>query len=218
MSSPPPGMIPNLEQTSPNLDASLEDFQDLWPLLDDQETLVAQPESSNFGFNQTRGNTSLSQTDTLDNTPLPMMNCDPIGTQLVKRQDTSLLPKPSAIGCQGLLLTNAPAGVVLMCSEENAGCPASRLDAGKGKGKALQTVISPESREVRGRSSRRVRNGRRAPDQPHTDGEDGLAAKKQDHNAKERLRRMKLNATYLALGALLPQSRRSKVSSSRLDC
>lgn len=36
-------------------------------------------------------------------------------------------------------------------------------------------------------------------------------AKKLDHNAKERIRRMKLNASYLALRALLPDSRRSKV-------
>ncbi|XP_042018852.1 transcription factor bHLH160-like [Salvia splendens] len=34
--------------------------------------------------------------------------------------------------------------------------------------------------------------------------------KKLDHNAKERIRRMKLNASYLALQALLPDSRRSK--------
>ncbi|KAK4487528.1 hypothetical protein RD792_005827 [Penstemon davidsonii] len=34
--------------------------------------------------------------------------------------------------------------------------------------------------------------------------------KKLDHNAKERIRRMKLNASYLALRALLPDSRRSK--------
>ncbi|XP_057809252.1 transcription factor bHLH160 isoform X2 [Salvia miltiorrhiza] len=34
--------------------------------------------------------------------------------------------------------------------------------------------------------------------------------KKLDHNAKERIRRMKLNASYLALRALLPDSTRSK--------
>ncbi|KAK6156959.1 hypothetical protein DH2020_011207 [Rehmannia glutinosa] len=34
--------------------------------------------------------------------------------------------------------------------------------------------------------------------------------KKLDHNAKERIRRMKLNSSYLALRALLPDSRRSK--------
>ena len=36
-------------------------------------------------------------------------------------------------------------------------------------------------------------------------------AKKQDHNAKERVRRMKLHATYIALGSLLPQCPTSKV-------
>ncbi|KAK3185183.1 hypothetical protein Dsin_032469 [Dipteronia sinensis] len=35
-------------------------------------------------------------------------------------------------------------------------------------------------------------------------------SKKQEHNAKEKIRRMKLNATYLALGALLPDHRRTK--------
>ncbi|KAL0335222.1 UNVERIFIED_CONTAM: Transcription factor [Sesamum radiatum] len=37
-----------------------------------------------------------------------------------------------------------------------------------------------------------------------------IANKKLDHNAKERIRRMKLNASYLALRSLLPDSRRSK--------
>ncbi|KAK4846963.1 hypothetical protein QYF36_023688 [Acer negundo] len=38
----------------------------------------------------------------------------------------------------------------------------------------------------------------------------GQISKKQEHNAKEKIRRMKLNATYLALGALLPDHRRTK--------
>lgn len=38
-----------------------------------------------------------------------------------------------------------------------------------------------------------------------------LVAKKLDHNAKERIRRMKINASFLALRALLPDSTRSKV-------
>ncbi|GFY89350.1 hypothetical protein Acr_06g0012900 [Actinidia rufa] len=45
--------------------------------------------------------------------------------------------------------------------------------------------------------------------------EEGSNAKKQlDHNAKERVRRMKLNASYLALRSLLPNARRSKVEIS----
>ena len=43
--------------------------------------------------------------------------------------------------------------------------------------------------------------------------EEGSASKKQDHNAKERVRRKNLNSSYLALGSLLPDSRRSKVES-----
>lgn len=41
--------------------------------------------------------------------------------------------------------------------------------------------------------------------------EEGPTSKKEEHNAKEKVRRMKLNASYLALGSLLPHSRRSKV-------
>lgn len=54
-------------------------------------------------------------------------------------------------------------------------------------------------------------------DQDH--GSSGGAAKKQDHNAKERLRRMRLHASYLTLGTLLPDpsySSSSKVSSFSL--
>lgn len=203
-------MIPNLEQISPDLDASLEDFHDLWPLLDDQETLVAQPESKNVGIYQSHGNISSS--------PRLQVATSDIGSQLLERQDTSLLPEPSTIGRQGLLFIDAPVGDVLMCGEQNAECPASTSDAGKGKGKAVQTVVSPESGEAEHRLSLRTRIGRRARDRLQTGGEEGPVAKKQDHNAKERVRRMKLNASYLALGALLPQSRRSKVSSSRFDC
>lgn len=52
-------------------------------------------------------------------------------------------------------------------------------------------------------------------DQDHvSSGRGGGAAKKQDHNAKERLRRMRLHASYLTLGTLLPDpsSSSSKVS------
>ncbi|KAH6826653.1 hypothetical protein C2S53_017032, partial [Perilla frutescens var. hirtella] len=45
-------------------------------------------------------------------------------------------------------------------------------------------------------------------EQSAEEGPSGL--KKLDHNAKERIRRMKLNASFLALRALLPDSRRSK--------
>ncbi|KAJ0035188.1 hypothetical protein Pint_25043 [Pistacia integerrima] len=45
--------------------------------------------------------------------------------------------------------------------------------------------------------------------------EDGPISKRQEHNEKEKARRMMLNTSYLALGALLPaDSRRKKVQSS----
>ncbi|KAK0603291.1 hypothetical protein LWI29_003423 [Acer saccharum] len=39
---------------------------------------------------------------------------------------------------------------------------------------------------------------------------EGQFSKKQEYNAKEKIRRMNLNATYLALGALPPDLRRTK--------
>uniref|UniRef100_A0A803LF17 BHLH domain-containing protein n=3 Tax=Chenopodium quinoa TaxID=63459 RepID=A0A803LF17_CHEQI len=39
---------------------------------------------------------------------------------------------------------------------------------------------------------------------------EGSSSKKLDHNAKEKVRRMKLNETFLALRSLLPDSRRAK--------
>ncbi|KAF9685020.1 hypothetical protein SADUNF_Sadunf03G0010800 [Salix dunnii] len=43
---------------------------------------------------------------------------------------------------------------------------------------------------------------------PHMEG--GSTSKKQQHNDKEKVRRMNLNASYLALASLLPNSQRSK--------
>ncbi|KAL5563536.1 hypothetical protein UlMin_033283 [Ulmus minor] len=40
--------------------------------------------------------------------------------------------------------------------------------------------------------------------------EEGSVDKKEEHNAKERIRRMKLNASYLSLGSVLPNSRAKK--------
>ncbi|KAJ4717153.1 transcription factor ORG2-like [Melia azedarach] len=44
--------------------------------------------------------------------------------------------------------------------------------------------------------------------------EEKQISKKEEHNAREKVRRMKLNASYLALGALLPDSRRKKSRSA----
>ncbi|XP_010243481.1 PREDICTED: transcription factor bHLH101-like [Nelumbo nucifera] len=62
------------------------------------------------------------------------------------------------------------------------------------------------SKEKAGRQ-RRFQTGKSVV-QPGADEE--LVVKKLDHNAKERVRRMKLNSSYLALRSLLPDSRRSK--------
>ncbi|KAK4743271.1 hypothetical protein SAY87_001272 [Trapa incisa] len=161
-SSPPPGIIPSLEETTPFLnDSSIEDLGDLWPLLDDQESLVTQPTPSSI---------------------------DLIGAQSLERQDTTLLAEPSFLG-HGLLFAETTVGDGLMEREENAGCPAREAEEGP---------------------SWRTRTRGREPDKQGMDGEESSVVKKQDHNAKERVRRKKLNASCLALGELLPPSRRSK--------
>lgn len=68
---------------------------------------------------------------------------------------------------------------------------------------------------VNSKSTRERNNGfkRKQPRKKvvETNGEEGSVVKKQDHNAKERVRRKNLNASYLALGSMLPlDSRRSK--------
>ncbi|KAI9177440.1 hypothetical protein LWI28_015308 [Acer negundo] len=63
---------------------------------------------------------------------------------------------------------------------------------------------------LRNHKSKRLQSRRKA---VHPNGE-GQISKKEEHNAKEKIRRMKLNATYLALGALLPDHRRTKKRSS----
>ena len=72
---------------------------------------------------------------------------------------------------------------------------------------------------VNSKSTRERNNGfkRKQPRKKvvETNGEEGSVVKKQDHNAKERVRRKNLNASYLALGSMLPlDSRRSKVESN----
>ncbi|KAJ6416160.1 hypothetical protein OIU84_004873 [Salix udensis] len=70
-----------------------------------------------------------------------------------------------------------------------------------------------------GKSGKRVRKGEmnkyrfklqmeKMESQPHMEG--GSTSKKQQHNAKEKVRRMELNASYSALASLLPNSQRSK--------
>ncbi|XP_011087740.1 transcription factor bHLH100 [Sesamum indicum] len=71
------------------------------------------------------------------------------------------------------------------------------------------------SKTRRSRSCKLIRNNNERSttagmEQSAEEGPSDVVAKKLDHNAKERIRRMKLNASYLALRSLLPDSRRSK--------
>ncbi|KAK3016316.1 hypothetical protein RJ639_007296 [Escallonia herrerae] len=67
--------------------------------------------------------------------------------------------------------------------------------------------IRRKARQKRNRRSIRVQTEKMVV-QYNEEGES--IAKKQDHNARERMRRMKLSGSFLALRALLPESRRSK--------
>ncbi|XP_010548673.1 PREDICTED: uncharacterized protein LOC104820026 isoform X2 [Tarenaya hassleriana] len=70
---------------------------------------------------------------------------------------------------------------------------------GRGRGKEVAAVVADDEHEHEHEHDERDHE------------EDGSScAKKQEHNAKERLRRMKLHASYLALGTLLPDSPASK--------
>ncbi|XVE49086.1 hypothetical protein DITRI_Ditri01bG0053800 [Diplodiscus trichospermus] len=62
----------------------------------------------------------------------------------------------------------------------------------RGRNYRLKHVLQTENKEVQ------------------ADKGEGSTVKKQEHNAKERMRRMKLHASYLSLEALLPDSGRSK--------
>ncbi|KAL0365049.1 UNVERIFIED_CONTAM: Transcription factor [Sesamum angustifolium] len=82
---------------------------------------------------------------------------------------------------------------------------------------SMKIRLNPKfSKTRRSRSCRLIRNNNERStiagmEQSAEEGpSDVVANKKLDHNAKERIRRMKLNASYLALRSLLPDSRRSK--------
>ncbi|KAI3445634.1 hypothetical protein Pfo_002299 [Paulownia fortunei] len=79
---------------------------------------------------------------------------------------------------------------------------AGKLD----NGFKLMKISTPNSKTRK--KNRKVNNENAAMEQSADEGPS--VTKKLDHNAKERIRRMKVNASYLALRALLPDSRRSK--------
>ncbi|KAK4743270.1 hypothetical protein SAY87_001271 [Trapa incisa] len=170
MSSPSPGI--NLEPEEPfsYLDASLEDLGNLWELLDDQDHGVAQPESSSVSVGIHGANENYSLSD--------------VHLQAIVQDRNISCVFPHDHGSGPPLLT---------CLEDNADSiiSMSHIEKGKGKGKAVQTVSLESGREVGDGVSRRT-----GPVKIRTldkDGEEGSVMKKQDHNAKERSRRMKLS-------------------------
>ncbi|KAK4783706.1 hypothetical protein SAY86_018074 [Trapa natans] len=222
-SSPPPGINSNVEEPFPYLDVSLEDLGNLWQLLDDQDNPVAQPGCSNVSVYGARGDYSSSDPH-LNQAAVSLgsnISCAfprDHGSGLpptVSHVDTDamMLAEPSIQHGQGLLFDHTPFRDVLMCGGDSAGHLTSMFPVEKGKGKAVQTVSlesGGEAEDENGVSWRRRTGKIRALDKPQAEGEEGSVMKKQVHNAKERARRRMVNASYLALGELLPQPRRSK--------
>lgn len=74
-----------------------------------------------------------------------------------------------------------------------------------------ETIVEKDSSAEKDDTCQSQRK-RKEPVLHEVDGSSSGASKKQDHNAKERLRRMRLHASYLTLGTLLPDhSSSSKV-------
>ncbi|XP_073029664.1 uncharacterized protein [Primulina eburnea] len=78
-----------------------------------------------------------------------------------------------------------------------------------GKGLKTKRISNPNSKKTKRKS--KSSDFKETSTLEQIDLQEGTSvAKKMDHNAKERIRRMKINASFLALRALLPDSRRSK--------
>ncbi|XP_073128724.1 transcription factor bHLH160 [Henckelia pumila] len=84
---------------------------------------------------------------------------------------------------------------------------ARKQEGTSGKGLKRKRISNPNSKKTKRKS--KSSNGQEAATLIDAQEETSVA-KKMDHNAKERIRRMKINASFLALRALLPDSRRSK--------
>ncbi|XP_073309049.1 transcription factor bHLH160-like [Primulina huaijiensis] len=87
---------------------------------------------------------------------------------------------------------------------------ASKQQGTLGKGLKTKRISNPNSKKTK-RKSTKSSNCKETSTLEQIGLQEGTSVtKKMDHNAKERIRRMKINASFLALRALLPDSRRSK--------
>ncbi|XP_073313559.1 transcription factor bHLH160-like [Primulina huaijiensis] len=86
---------------------------------------------------------------------------------------------------------------------------ARKQEGTSGKGLKMKRISSPNLKKMKRKSKNS--NCKEAATLEQSGAQEGTSvAKKMDHNAKERIRRMKINASFLAIQALLPDSRRSK--------
>ncbi|KAL5789741.1 hypothetical protein ACOSQ2_004629 [Xanthoceras sorbifolium] len=74
----------------------------------------------------------------------------------------------------------------------------------------LGKKFSAKTKEKNHKLKKQLQSAKLAVQVQSNGDQQGKISKKQEHNAKEKIRRMKLNDTYLALGALLPDHRRTK--------
>lgn len=183
-----------------------DSFEDLWPLLDETDLPTqVPPETHDVG-------TTFSSIDV----QVVSENVDP---WFLQQQECGVSVNPLLLEYDNLagvtqtydhhqvnpdsfiLQTSEP---TLLAAQEKAGSPPRSSRAEKGKRK-LKSLRIPDNYGIHQLDN----------ELPGTEGFDqgrSVVAKKQNHNAKERVRRLELNASYLALGALLPdQSRKSKV-------
>ncbi|XP_073025252.1 transcription factor bHLH160-like [Primulina eburnea] len=87
---------------------------------------------------------------------------------------------------------------------------ARKQEGTSGKGLKMKRISSPNPKKMKRKS--KISNCKEAATLEESGAQEGTTsvAKKMVHNAKERIRRMKINASFLAIRALLPDSRRSK--------
>lgn len=119
-------------------------------------------------------------------------------------------------------MSNEPSNIVItedlgmiwsLEDDWNEEMSSSLINTTTGNASAATTTATTKKTNSKSRksgSSSKLYNEEKEPAMEEEGSSGGL--KKLDHNEKERIRRMKLNASYLALRSLLPHSTKSKVT------
>ncbi|KZV30908.1 hypothetical protein F511_36684 [Dorcoceras hygrometricum] len=95
-------------------------------------------------------------------------------------------------------------------SEDEQHNLARKQEVASVKGQKRKRISNPSSKKTKRKTKNSDCDVDATLEQIGAQAEGTSVAKKMDHNAKERIRRMKINASFLALRSLLPDSRRSK--------